>query len=312
MIAKDIHFQAPDGTELLGYEWLPESQTAIRGIVQICHGMGETASRYERFAKKLCESGYAVYAHDQRGHGRTAGSPEKVGFIADTDSFGLLVADLHQLNERIHAEFPDFPVFLFGHSMGSFVSQGFIQLYGNDIHGLVLSGTNGRQGFLLDAGKLIAQLEIRSKGRNVRSPMLNQLSFGTYNNAFKPTRTEFDWLSRDNSEVDAYINNPFCGGVFSTGFFLDFVVFLKNIQKSENLMKIPVKLPVFLVSGDKDPVGNAGKGVLLLKQTYEKLGMKDISLKLYAGARHEILNETNREEVMQDVLVWINAHSGGL
>lgn len=306
MIAKDITFRASDGKDLFGYKWESETAAGSKAVVQIIHGMAETAIRYERFAKKLTENGYVVYAYDQRGHGKTAGSLDEVGYIADVNSLELLVEDQHAITESIRKENSGLPIFLFGHSMGSFVTQSYIQLYGKDISGAVLSGSNGKTGLLLHIGKILASGEIKKVGRKVRSPKLNKLSFGTYNNVFKPNRTEFDWLSRDNAEVDSYIQDPYCGGIFSAGFYLDLINFLKQIQLKANITKVPVMLPLLLVSGDKDPVGGAGKGVQNLHNSYQKIGIKDLTCKLYKDARHEILNETNREEVMADIINWLN------
>lgn len=308
MKSKNMTFTTPDGIEIWGYTWFPDTDIGIKGVLYICHGMAETAARYERFANVLCHGGFIVYAHDQRGHGLTAGSVENIGYIAEKDSFGCLITDLHQMNGIIRKNHPAIPVFLFGHSMGSFVCQGYIQQYGNEIDGLILSGTNGKQGLLLYAGVLVARAEILFSGRKKRSPLLNGLSFGSYNNAFKPYRTSSDWLSRDEKEVDAYIANPFCGSVFPSGFYEDLVLFLLAIQKAKNIRNIPTNVPIYLVSGDKDPVGGAGKGVTLLYETYQKHGVQDLSMKLYPGARHELLNETNRDEVMNDVLCWLTSH----
>ncbi len=308
MITRNVNFRAPDGTELLGYQWTPDAKTPVKGVVQICHGMAETALRYERFAGKLCGEGYAVFAYDQRGHGRTARALENVGYIADGNGMDILVEDLLQATGIARKECPGLPVFLFAHSMGSFVGQRFIQLYGGDLRGVVLSGSNGRQGIMLTLGGIAANAEVKKAGRKTRSPKLTALSFGSFNKAFRPNRTDYDWLSRDNAEVDKYVNDPYCGGIFTAGFFADLIVFLKKIQKPENVRLIPVALPVLLMAGAKDPVSNSGKGVLTLKKTYKDLGVKDLVCTLYPDARHETLNETNREEVMSDVLAWFNRH----
>lgn len=305
MISKEITFRASDGKDILGYKWSPDSAADTKAVVQLVHGMAETAIRYERFAKKLTESGYVVYAYDQRGHGKTAGSLDEVGYIAVKDSLQLLVEDQHHITESIVKENPGMPLFLFGHSMGSFVAQSYIQLYGKDLTGAVLSGSNGKGGIILDIGKILAKGEIKKVGRKTRSPKLNNLSFGTYNNAFKPNRTAFDWLSRDNAEVDKYIADPYCGGVFTAGFYLDMILLLQQIAKKENVQKVPGSLPILLVSGEKDPVGGT-KGVGNLYKAYQKVGVKDLTRKLYKGARHEILNETNRDEITADILDWLN------
>jgi alpha-beta hydrolase superfamily lysophospholipase len=308
MINKSFTFKSEDGTQIQVNEWLPEEHIEVRGIVQVAHGMAETSARYERFAEKLTDTGYIVYANDHRGHGKTANVIENVGYLADKDGFKLLVEDVHKLTEIIKKEYPKLPLFLFGHSMGSFITQRYIMLYGNELKGAILSGSNGKQGIILDIGLLLAKSEIKKNGRKTKSEKLNKIMFGGFNSAFKPTRTEFDWLSKDEDEVDNYINDPFCGGVFTSGFFYDFFIGLKEIENKNNLTNVPKDLPIYIFSGDKDPVGKNGKGIIRLFDTYKGLNIKDVTYKLYKDGRHEMLKETNREEVIQDVIDWIDTH----
>jgi alpha-beta hydrolase superfamily lysophospholipase len=192
--------------------------------------------------------------------------------------------------------------------MGSMLGQTYIALYGEDLKGAVLSGTSGRQGFTLDLGVALARREVRRKGAKTPSVSLNNLTFASYNNEFKPARTEFDWLSRDEKEVYKYIADPYCGGVFSAGFFYDFTRGLKEMHKKENMNMIPKDLPVYFISGDKDPVGKNCKTIAKLIDEYRSLGIKDVEYKFYKDGRHEMLNEINRDEVMQDVINWLDAH----
>lgn len=308
MIKENFTFKSQEGMEIYTYKWIPEENINIKGAVQIAHGMAETAARYERLAGELTSNGYIVYIHDHRGHGKTAKTIENVGYLAETDGFKWLVEDLHQLSGIIKKENPDLPLFLLGHSMGSFVTQKYIMLYGKDLKGAILSGSNRQPGILIDIGILFSKNEIKKIGRKAKSNKLNRLSFGRYNNAFKPTRTEFDWLTSDNEEVDKYINDPFCGTIFTSGFYYDFFIGLKELIDKNNLNCIPKSLPIYIFSGDKDPVGNYGKGIIQLFNSYKKLNIKDVTYKLYKDGRHEMLNETNREEVMNDVIDWLNDH----
>jgi alpha-beta hydrolase superfamily lysophospholipase len=287
---------------------MPDEGVKVKGIVQLAHGMAETAARYERFAGMLTRNGYIVYANDHRGHGKTAGTIENLGYLADIDGFDWLIKDLHQLTGIIKKENPGLPLFLFGHSMGSFAAQRYVMLYGNELDGVILSGSNGKQGIILKIGAFVAKNEIKKYGRRAQSTKLNQMSFGSYNNAFRPNRTEFDWLSRDNAEVDKYIADPFCGTVSTAGFFYDFLTGLMKIENKHNLRLVPQDLPIYIFSGDKDPVGKSGKGVINLYNRYTDNGIKDVTYKLYKDGRHEMLNETNRDEVMQDVVHWLNCH----
>jgi alpha-beta hydrolase superfamily lysophospholipase len=306
MKTETFTFKDETGLDVFVYKWVPSG--TIKAVVQIAHGMAETAARYEGLAEQLTANGYLVYAHDHRGHGKTAGDVKKIGILGD-DSFHFMVQNMRQLQGIINEQNPGLPVFLLGHSMGSFLLQRYLCLYGHHIQGAVLSGSNGHGGLLLEFGRLLARWEVFWRGRDTRSNLINKLSFGDYNKPFKPNRTSFDWLSRDEAEVDKYIANPYCGGVFSGGFFYDFFEGLKLIQAKKEIQKIPKDLPIFILSGDKDPVGKFGKGVMKLVQAYKRMGQMNVHHKLYPGGRHEMLNETNRKEVMQDIITWLSSKS---
>jgi alpha-beta hydrolase superfamily lysophospholipase len=267
--------------------------------------MAEHSARYQRFAEALVAAGYAVWAHDHRGHGRTAGTLDRVGILGDADGFFRMVADTREVTLLARAAHPGVPVSLFGHSMGSFVCQSYLQTWSDGIDGCILSGTNGKQGLKIRLARLLARAEAKKTGRDTPSPKLNTLSFGSFNRAFRPNRTPFDWLSRDAAEVDQYIADPWCGAVFTAGFFADFLDGLVAIEDPRNLAKVPPSLPMLLVAGAEDPVGNRGRGPRALAQTYRSLGLGSVELILYPGARHEILNETNRDEVTADILRWL-------
>ncbi|EYE89400.1 alpha/beta hydrolase [Fervidicella metallireducens AeB] len=307
MKKEDFTFKDGEGVEIFTYKWSPEEGQEIKAVVQIAHGMAETAARYERLAEFLTNEGYMVYANDHRGHGKTAKAVENLGYIGK-DGFNWMIEDMKQLNDIIKKENPDKPVFLLGHSMGSMLSQGYITKYGDSIKGVILSGTAGKQGFLLELGVLIAKLEMKNKGEKWQSSLLNKLSFGSYNNSFKPTKTEFDWLSSDEMEVEKYIKDPFCGTVFTSSFFYDFLKGFRYIHQQQNMARIPKKLPIYIFAGDKDPVGNKCKTIKWLIEEYKKLGIEDVEYKFYKDGRHEMLNEVNRDEVMKDLLNWIKRH----
>lgn len=300
-------FKSTDDTEIVVYKWM-RNDMKIRGVVQIAHGMAETAVRYKRFAKKLTKRGFIVYANDHRGHGRTAESIDALGYLGDNNGFKLLVQDLNQLTEWIATENPELPIFLFSHSMGSFAAQRYIMDYKAPISGLVLSGSNGQQGIALSAGKALARLEMLIRGRKAKSTMMNKLTFGSYNKNFHPQTTGSEWLTRDEEELHKYLNDPYCGTVFPTSFYYDFLGSLQYLEDKDNFHKIPVDLPILILSGNQDPVGDFGEGVKDLYQRYEHQGVKDLTMKLYEGARHELLNETNRDEVTADILKWLEAH----
>lgn len=301
-----IH-QAADGMAIHVRHWLPETKPTA--IILVAHGMAEHAARYERLATALTQAGLEVYAPDHRGHGQTGLASSSLGYFGDSGGMRRVVEDLHELSAFAQAQGPGLPVYLLGHSMGSFISQYYISLFGAELAGCILSGTAGPMpAGLLAGGSLVANLGSIFKGRRAGAPLANKLSFGSYNDAFKPNRTAFDWLSRDNAEVDKYIADPLCGFLCSYGFFRDLMGAFRAIHSPEALAAIPPNLPIYLVAGAADPVGAARGSVDALAELYKGLGIKDVEEKLYEGARHEILNETNRDEVTKDILDWLRRH----
>lgn len=301
----DFTIPTSDDIELFCCKWFLPDTDKIRGIIQLTHGMAEHILRYENFATFLVEHGYIVYGHDHRGHGRTAASEEDIGYFADKDGFQKVVADVKQVTDFIQKEHPHLPIILFGHSMGSFVARRYVQLFGPTLAGAIFSGTGGDPGLLGKFGKIVARAECRRKGRKTPSPLLDRLSFGNFNKQFRPNRTKFDWLSRDEKQVDAYVADTLCGSIFTAGFFIDLFDGLEIIHRGRELERIPASLPLFLISGKQDPVGDNGKAVRAVYEQYKHHGLENVTLKLYEDARHEILNETNREEVYADILKWI-------
>ncbi|ADU46634.1 alpha/beta hydrolase [Intrasporangium calvum] len=293
-----------DGTPLFVRRWLPDGPG--RAVVQLAHGMAEHSARYERFAERLTREGYAVYAADHRGHGQTASSatPDH-GYLADRAGFDTVVADLHAVTEMARRQHPDLPVVLFGHSMGSFLARAYVLTWGHELAGLVLSGTAGDPGALGRVGRVVALAQARARGRRHPSGLMNTLTFGQYNAPFKPNRTAFDWLSRDPEEVDKYVADLECGNVFTAGFYADLLEGLARVNADGEVSRVSKDLPILLVSGDMDPVGGMGKGVARVAAQYERLGVRDVTMKVYPEARHELLNETNRDEVMDDIVAWL-------
>lgn len=305
MKCTNFTFKGEEGLDIYTYKWEDENIKKTKAVIQIAHGMAETAQRYETFAKVLTENGYIVYINDHRGYGKTAKIIENVGHLAEKEGFRCLVEDMYTLTNIIKKENEDLPIYLFGHSMGSFASQRYIMDYGNNLSGLILCGSNGKQGIILNFAHMIINREIKKYGRRSRSNKINDLIFGG-EIIRRNEKTKFDWLSRDKEQVEKYINDPFCGVVCSCGFFYDLVQGLKEIEDKENLKKVPLDIPIYIISGDKDPIGKNGKGVLRLRDRYIKLGVKDVTCKLYKDGRHELLNEINKEEVFEDIICWLN------
>ncbi|MGW8823866.1 alpha/beta hydrolase [Paenibacillus lautus] len=296
------------GMHVFVYEWLPGPDDPIRAIVQIAHGMCETGKRYQELAELLTEHGYAVYCNDHRGHGLTAG----LTHLGDAGEGGFegMIEDQLLLASELKKRHASVPHYLMGHSMGSFLTQKIICSDGELFDGFILSGTNGPQG-LLTFGMSLAAAQMRLQGNTHRSLMLNALVFGPYNKGFGPIRTPFDWLSRDEAEVDKYINDPYCGKVCTARFFRDFFKLLSQIHQPQLMKCLPKDKPVYIFSGEDDPVGHRGKGVRRLIELYRKHGVQDLEYRLYPGGRHEMLHETNRAEVAADVLDWLERHTSG-
>jgi alpha-beta hydrolase superfamily lysophospholipase len=304
-----------DGTKLFARKWKPESKPVA--VLQIVHGMGEHSLRYERFANRLCEAGIEVWAADMRGHGLTANlkvnSPAKGGLLghcADRRSRSKLISDIHRVNLAAREKHPDIPLFLMGHSWGSFLTQLYIEDYREPrLAGCILSGTKGPDGGALVAlgGPFLSLLMLFRKPRS-KSRLAAALADGAYKKAFSPARTPHDWLSRDEAEVDAFVNDPLCGQMPSITFYRDLALTLHKIHLKKNMARIPHDLPVYVFSGSKDPVGNNGRSPTALIKRYTQLDLNDIEFVLYPNTRHELLHETNYEEVQENLLAWIKKH----
>jgi len=278
-----------------------------RAVVQISHGMAEHIARYDEFARFLNEQGIAVAGGSHLGHGLTAGDESELGFIAPKKGWDHMVRDIHAVRQVVSAKYPGVPYILLGHSMGSFLARTYItQKYAAGLAGVIISGTANQPALIVGAGKMVDGLLKVFQGKRRRSGLLNAMSFGAYNKAFAPNRTEYDWLSRNDESVDRYVADPMCGFCFTTSAFGDLFDGLKYIGKKKNIKKADKSLPCLFIAGDKDPVGSNGKGVSDVADMFKSAGIKDVELHLYADARHEVLNEINREEVFADVLSFIN------
>lgn len=296
---------ASDGVPLHTHRWLPDGPP--KAIVQIAHGLGEHSARYARLAEALTAAGYAVYANDHRGHGRTA-TEDDHGFFADKGGWDLVVGDLRAVTRFAQDEHPGLPFFLLGHSMGSYLARNYIIEDSRDLAGVVLSATGGDPGWVGKVGPVLALTEARLRGRRHVSTLLQNLINGPYNAAFKPNRTSFDWLSRDEAEVDKYIADELCGRTARSGFFIDLSAGVAKSNDRRQVARVRRDLPILIVSGDKDPSGHNGKGPRAVRDQYASVGITDVTCTLYPGARHEIFNETNRDEVTSDLIAWLDAH----
>lgn len=306
MNVQESFVTALDGSEIYLRKWLPEGDP--RGIIQIAHGMTEHAGVYTDFIAALLEAGYGVYAHDHKGHGKTVKREEDYGHFEPNVGWNEAVSDVIFVSETIRKE-QTCSLFLLGHSMGSFLSRRAVQLKGGLYDGFLISGTGGNPGFLGVIGHKVATIEMKLRGAKTKSPMLNFLSFGNFNSHFKPNRTKFDWLSSDNNQVDKYIADPLCGFICTTSFYRELFSGVLEVNQLEEFKKTPKNLPIHIFSGDRDPVGDMGKGVKEVYENYKKCGVKDVTLRLYENGRHEMFHEVNRDEVFQDLISWLDAHN---
>jgi alpha-beta hydrolase superfamily lysophospholipase len=295
--------KSPDGPQVFVYKWAPEDGVKPKAAVQIAHGAAEHGLRYERFGRFMAEAGYVVYANDHRGHWKTAGNLGKAG-IAGPDGWNGMLRDAHQLNELIRKEYPGLPVFFFGHSMGSLIAQQYIQNWGVELKGAILTGTFGSLGGDPLAIAAMGEQAAKAQGDDAPSPIFTGM-FASFNQPFEPGKTGLEWLSRDEVEVQKYVDDPWCGFPFSNRLVIDMFKGAVGIWAPEHEARIPKDLPLFVASGELDPAGGNTVSVKLLVDRYRDLGMRAITVKFYPQARHEILNETNRDEVQRDILDWI-------
>lgn len=299
-VLKEFSFESVSG---LGKVYvrchLPEDKSNIKAIFQMAHGMAEHSVRYDRFAEKLCEHGYAVFINDHIGHGKSVKNDDMLGYFGKKDGWANLVKDQRKLTELARKECPGVPLVMFGHSMGSFVCRAYTGKY-HDVDAAVYCGTGGPNP-AAGIGKAVATAVSKLKGEKHRSKLIDKMAFGTYNKNFQG-KTDFDWLTRDEDEVDLYLEDKYCGFLFTAAGYHDLFSILNYISQKEWFESVPKELPVFLVAGDSDPVGDYGRGVKKVYDILKETGHNKAEIKLYPGARHEILNETNRDEVMDDII----------
>ena len=302
-VTEYFSFKSSDNkTNIYARFTIPDTQPYL-GIIQICHGMCEYIDRYEDVFKYFSERGFIVCGHDHLGHGHSADKGE-LGFFADENGDKLLVEDTKRLTDSIKSRFGQLPYFLLGHSMGSFVSRLYAAKYAAALDGAIFSGTGGPNP-AASFGVSAASGIMLVKGPHHRSKTLDSLAFGNFNKRCIPKRTDKDWLTRDSIVVDKYIKDPFCNFLFTASAFKNLFELSINANSPDWAKSVPTNLPIYLFSGDCDPVGNYGDGVKQVYRMLHKTGHTDISIKLYPGGRHEMLNEINKLQVYEDIYNWI-------
>ncbi|MEE1115142.1 MAG: alpha/beta fold hydrolase [Eubacterium sp.] len=295
-----------DRTTIHAIEWVPEGE--VKAVLQIVHGMVEFIGRYDRFATFLAKNGFYVVGNDHLGHGASVVSDDRHGYFADPDGNECVIGDMRTLMEMTKEKYPAVPYFILGHSMGSFLTRQFIEIHGAKLSGAIIMGTGYQSEGTLKAAMSIAKIAARFHGWDYRSKLLDNMALGSYNKKFEPARTPNDWLTRDEKIVDAYCANPWNNFRFTVNGYYHLFRGLEYAEKAENIAKIPKELPILVTSGGSDPVGNCGEGPKKVAEIYRNAGIGDVTLRLYPGDRHEILNELDHDLVDGEILAWLQAH----
>ncbi len=281
-----------------------------KAVVQINHGLAEHSERYQRFAKALAKAGYHSYAHDHRGHGFTSSADAPQGTFSNSDGIQKTIKDMHFINAHIKKTHPDLPIILFGHSMGAILGTNYAIEHSDTIDGAALWNFNVDGGVLVSILTTLLKIERALKGSDVPSNLAKKMTFDDWNRKFKPNRTDFDWLSRDETEVDRYIADPLCGFPASIGLWIQLTGAIQNAANDAQLAKIRTDLPINLLGGEDDPSSMKGQSLVRLQKRLQKLGHKDNVCKTLPGARHETLNETNRDKETASFINWLDEHWG--
>lgn len=303
---KDFYFNSSTGKNKIHARMcVPDAEP--RAIVQIIHGIAEYIDRYDEFMSFLADNGIIAVGTDHLGHGKSIESEEQTGFFAYDNGWDYAVRDEEVLRLAMHENYPELPIIVFGHSMGSFMARTLLIRYPDAFNAAIISGTGNQGAALVNGGLIMGNLVTGLKGAHHYSKFLNNLAFGSYNKIYDNPKTEYDWLSRDEANVQKYIDDPLCGFIPSCSLFRDMMTGVKFITNKKNLTAMNKDIPVYFMSGDMDPVGECGKGVQKAYNNFLEAGMKDVSIKLYPGGRHEMLNEINKDEVYTDILTWLGS-----
>lgn len=287
---------------------VPAEKSAVKGIISIVHGMAEHTDRYIEIANYLAHHGYGVFMHDHAGHGKSVKTNEDLGFFGENDGNEKIVDDVKAVVELIKKEYKGVPVIIWGHSMGSFVTRRFIAKYPNCVDGAVVCGTSGANP-AAPIGIAVAKLIAKLLGAHHRSGLLDTMAFGTYNKKFEK-KTGFEWLSVNEENVRAYVEDKLCGYKFTAGGFKDLFSLLASVSGKDWYSAVPESFPIYLIAGDMDPVGNYGKGVTEVYKKLQASGHTAVTIKLYKGLRHEIHNENERDAVLDDILTFADGICG--
>lgn len=301
---EEFTFDSRDGeTKLHAVRWVPEGKALC--ILQIVHGMAEYIERYEELAQFLGEKGILVTGDDHLGHGKSVPEDGIYGYFCEQDPATVVVRDVHRLKKMTQEDYPGVPYVILGHSMGSFILRNYLFRYGTGIEGAIICGTGSKPQALVKMSQAIAAVQGVFLGDAHVAKLIDKLAFGAYNKRITDPKTSFDWLCRDEKIVDAYRKDDLCGFTFTVNGFKTLFQLLNRLNQKDNLAKMPKELPVHFIAGDMDPVGDYGEGVKKAYEDFVQTGMERVSIKLYPGGRHEILNETNKMQVYGEIYTWI-------
>lgn len=304
----EFTFLSTDGkTQLHGMRWEPEGGS-VRAVLQICHGVAEHIARYDAFARYLNGLGIAVVGHDHLGHGLSLSEGGTPVYFGAGNTWNTVVDDIYVLHQRIRLWYPDVPLCIMGHSMGSFLTRTYLIRYPGTVKAAIIMGTGWQPKAVIAGGMAVAKAVGAVVGENGTSDLVTNLAFGAYNKLFAPNRTSCDWLSADEGNVDAYMADPLCGADATVGLFRQMLSGIRFNQKLSNLRQMDPRIPVLFVAGEKDPVGDCGNGVRRTYQEFRRAGVQDCTLKLYPGLRHEILNEkAQQQQIFEDIGQWLTS-----
>lgn len=304
----EFTFLSTDGkTQLHGMRWEPDGGS-VRAVLQICHGVAEHIARYDAFARYLNGLGIAVVGHDHLGHGLSLPEGGTPVYFGESNTWNTVVDDIYVLHQRIRLWYPDVPLCIMGHSMGSFLTRTYLIRYPGTVKAAIIMGTGWRPKAVIAGGMAVAKAVGAVVGENGTSDLVTNLAFGAYNKLFAPNRTSCDWLSADEGNVDAYMADPLCGADATVGLFRQMLSGIRFNQKLSNLRQMDPRIPVLFVAGEKDPVGDCGNGVRRTYQEFRRAGVQDCTLKLYPGLRHEILNEkAQQQQIFEDIGQWLTS-----
>lgn len=305
MIKNEFYYLSADNkTQIHAVEWKPEKE--IIGVIQIAHGVTEHILRYEQFAEFFTQKGFVVVGNDHLGHGTSIAKNSKPMYFGPKNSWNFVVQDIETCRKMTKEKYSDIPYVLLGFSLGSFLVRTYLIDYAKEpIDASIIMGTGYIPNFKIAIAKMIANNEAKKVGEENTSPVIKSLTFETYNKLFKPNRTECDWLCSNEKAIDEYLADPLRGKNYSAGLFIELLSGMQYTSNLKNIKKMNKKIPIFLLSGDKDPVGEFGKGVIKTFDILRKAGIENVDIKLYKDLRHDILHEKNRNNIYADIYNWL-------